>query len=61
MALLDYKIVVVKNLIKKHQDWKRAVPTSIPSKKQYQSDSIDNHGGHCKNDAKKMRLLCNGG
>ena len=35
-----------KNLIQYHQDWKRVVPMSRPSKKKNQPESIDNHGGH---------------
>ena len=44
LYLLDYKIVVAKNLIQYIQDWKRAV---FPlSKRKNQPESIDNHGGH---------------
>ena len=35
-----------RNLIQYHQDWKRIVPISRPSKKKNQPESIDNHGGH---------------
>ena len=34
-----------KNLTQYHQDWKRIVPISRPSKKKNQPESIDNHGG----------------
>ena len=43
LFLLDYKIVVAKNLIQYHQGLKRAVPMSRPSKRKNQSESIDNH------------------
>ena len=46
LSLLDYKIIVAKNLIQYHQGWKRAVPISRPSKKRNQPESIDNHGEH---------------
>ena len=46
LYLLDYKIVVAKNLIQYIQDWKRAVPMSRLSKRKNQPESIDNHGGH---------------
>ena len=46
LSLLDYKIVVAKNLVQYHQGRKRAVPMSRPSKKKNQPESIDNHGGH---------------
>ena len=46
LSLLDYKIVVKKNLIQHHQGRKRAVPMSRPSKRKNQPESIDNHGGH---------------
>ena len=44
LSLLDYKIVVKKNLIQYHQGRKRAVPMSRPSKRKNQPESIDNHG-----------------
>ena len=44
LFLLDYKIVVAKNLIQHHQGLKRAVPMSRPSKRKNQPESIDNHG-----------------
>ena len=46
LSLLDYKIIVAKNLIQYHQGWKRAVPISRPSKRRNQPESIDNHGEH---------------
>ena len=46
LSLLDYKIVVAKNLIQNRQDRKRAVPMSRPSKRKNQPELIDNHGGH---------------
>ena len=46
LSLLDYKIVVAKNLIQYRQDRKRAVPMSRPSKRKNQSESIDNHRGN---------------
>ena len=38
--------MVPKNLIQYHQDQKREVPMSRPSKRKDQPESIDNHGGH---------------
>ena len=46
LSLLDYKIVVAKNLIQYHQGQKRSLPMSRPAKRKNQPDSIDNHGGH---------------
>ena len=46
LSLLDYKIVVTRNLIQYHQGRKRAVPMSKPSKRKNQRESINNHGGH---------------
>ena len=46
LSLLDYKIIVAKNLIQYHQGRKRAVPISRPSKRRNQPESIDNHGEH---------------
>ena len=46
LSLLDYKIIVAKNLIQYHQGWKRAVPMSRLCKRKNQPESIDNHGGH---------------
>ena len=46
LFLLDYKIVVTKNLIHYHQGRKREVPMSRPSKKKNKPESIDSHGGH---------------
>ena len=45
-SLLDYKIIVAKNLMQYHQGRKRTVPMSRPSKRNNQPESIDNHGGH---------------
>ena len=45
LFVLDYKIVVAKNLIRYDQCRKRAVPISRPSKRN-QPESLDNHGGH---------------
>ena len=39
LSLLDYKIVVAKNLIQYHQGWKREVPMSRPSKRKNQPES----------------------
>ena len=39
LSLLDYKIVVAKNLIQYHQGRKRAVPMSTPSKRKNQPGS----------------------
>ena len=58
LSLLDYKIVVTKNLIQYHQDWKRAVPMSRLSKRENQPESIDNHGGHAKTTMRKQRAYC---
>ena len=44
LSLLDYKIVVEKNLIQYHQGRKKAVRMSRPSKRKNQPESIDNHG-----------------
>ena len=57
LSLLDYKIVVAKNLIQYRQDRKRAVPMSRPSKRKNQPESIDNHGGHLP-DYQTMRKRC---
>ena len=46
LSVLDYKIVVAKNLIQYHQGLKKAVPMSRSSKRKKQPESIDNHGGH---------------
>ena len=46
LSLLDYKIIVAKNLIQYHQSQKGAVPMLRPSKRKNQPESIDNHGGH---------------
>ena len=46
LPLLDYTIVVAKNLIQHHQGRKRALPMSRTSKKKNQPELIDNHGGH---------------
>ena len=48
LSFLGYKIVVAKNLIQHHLDWKRAVPMSRPYKRKNQPESIDNHGGHLR-------------
>ena len=52
-SLLDYKIVVAKNLIQYHHGWKRAVP----SKRKNQLESIDNHGGDLP-EYQTMRKQC---
>ena len=57
LPLLDYKIVVAKNLIHYHQGQKRAAPMSRPSKRKNQPESIDNHGGHLP-DYQTMRKRC---
>ena len=44
--LLDYKIVVAKNLIQYHQCRNRAVAMSKPPKTKSRPESIDNHGEH---------------
>ena len=49
LPLLDYKIVVAKNLVQYLQVRKRAVPISRPSKRQNEPKSTDNHGGHLQN------------
>ena len=46
LFLLDYKIVVGRNLIQYHEGWKRAVSMPRPSKRKHQRESIDNHGRH---------------
>ena len=46
LSLLDYKIVVAKNLIQYHQGRKREAPMSRPSKRKNQPESIHTRGGH---------------
>ena len=46
LFLIDYKIIAAKSLIQYHQNRKRAVPMSRPSKRKNQPELIDNHGGH---------------
>ena len=46
LSLLDYKIVVAKNLTQCHQDLKRAVQMSRLVKRKNQPKLIDNHGRH---------------
>ena len=57
LSLLDYKIIVAKNLIQCHQSQKGAVPMLRPSKRKNQPESIDNHGGHLP-DYQTMRKRC---
>ena len=57
LSLLDYKIVVAKNLLQYHQGQKRAVPMWRPSKRKNQPDSTDNHVGHLS-DYQTMRKRC---
>ena len=57
LSLLDYKIVVAKNLIQYHQGWKKALPMLRPSKRKNQPESIDNHGRHLP-DYQTMRKRC---
>ena len=57
LSLLDFKIVVAKNLIQYHQDRKRVVPMSKPSKRNNQPELIDNHGEHLP-DYQTMRKRC---
>ena len=57
LSLLDYKIVVAKNLIQYHQGRKRAAPMSRPSKRENQPESIDNHEGHLP-DYQMIRKRC---
>ena len=57
LSLLDYKIVVAKNLIQCHQGWKKVVPMPRPSKRKNQPQSIENLGGHLP-DYKTMRKRC---
>ena len=57
LSLFNYKIVGAKNLIQYHQDRKRAVPISRPSKRKNQPESIDNHGGHLP-DYQTMQKRC---
>ena len=56
-SLIDYKIVIAKNLIQYHQGWKRAVPMSRSSKRKNQPESIDNHGEHLP-DYQMMQKRC---
>ena len=46
LILLDYKIVIAKNLIRWHQSRQRDVPLSIPNKRKSTSVASNNHGGH---------------
>ena len=57
LSLLDYKIVVTKNLIQYHPGWKRTVPMSRPSRRKNQAELIDNHGGHLP-DYQTMQKRC---
>ena len=57
LSLLDYKIVVAKNLVQYLQGRKRAVPMSRPSKRKKQPESIDNYGGYLL-DYQTMRKRC---
>ena len=57
LSLLDYKIVVTKNLIQHHQGRKRAVPMLRPSRGKNQPESIDNHEGRLL-DYQMMRRRC---
>ena len=57
LFLIDYKIIAAKSLIQYHQNRKRAVPMSRPSKRKNQPESIDNHGGHLP-DYQTMRKRC---
>ena len=57
LSLLDYKIVVTKNLIQYYQCRKRAVPILRPTKKKKQTALINNHGGHLP-DYQAMRWRC---
>ena len=56
-SLLDYKIVIAKELIQYHQGCKRAILMSISSKRKNQPELIDNHGGHLP-DYQMMRKQC---
>ena len=60
LSLLDYKIVVKKNLIQHHQGRKRAVPMSRPSKRKNQPESIIMEDIYqiikrCENDARTVQ------
>ena len=57
LSLLNYKVIVAKNLIQYHQRRKRAVPMSRPSKWINQPESIDNHEGYFPN-YQMMRKRC---
>ena len=46
LTLLDYKTVIVKNLIRWHQSRQTAVPLSRPSKSKSTSVARNGHGGH---------------
>ena len=46
LTLLDYKIVLAKNLIRWHQSRQRAVPLLRPSKRKSASVASNDHGGH---------------
>ena len=57
LSLLDYKIVVAKNLIQYHQGQKRALPMSRPANRKNQPKLIDNDGGRLPN-YQTMRKRC---
>ena len=57
LSLLDYKIVVTKNLIQYHQVQKKTLPMSTPSKRKNQIELIDNDGGNLP-DYETMRKRC---
>ena len=57
LSLLDYKIVVAKDLMEYHQDRNRTVPMSRPSKRKNQPESTNNHGGYLP-DYQTMRRRC---
>ena len=46
LTLLDYKIVIAKNLIRWHQSRQRVVPFSRPSKRKSISVESNDHGDH---------------
>ena len=57
LSLLNYKIVIAKNLIQYHLGRKRPVPMSRPSKRNNQPEPIGNHGGHFP-DYQTMQKRC---
>ena len=60
LSLLNYKIIVAKNLVQYHQGWKRAIPMSRPCKRKNQlnrliiMEDIYQITKRCENDARTV-------